>query len=372
MPLLSRSDYLYQVRIYDNSNNLLGLYDDAISLQYRKVVNEPGLAVMIVPDGHAILSQLVDDLLMEVYFIYRPAIIFGEVTDQSDFLGLYRDKQVVTDADGNVHYMLFFPSAIEALGRNIIAWPAGTGSKTTWTSQTMGNIAADIVTWNCTSSATTANGRYRTANPVRSMAVTAVGGTPTINYSESYRNVLEVVQELAAGGGFDFDVIRNGATANLKFQEYAGQLGADKSASIIFDLSLDNIHSAALNGERLKEKTVAIVAGAGAGASRTISVRTGVNQGASNDYEIFADARSNADSELAAIGDSKMLELQARISVDTDFAPSSGYVYRRDYGLGDLVTVSFGDVMQTKKIKLVEVNFGQSQSTTVRLEFVNP
>lgn len=371
MPLLSRSDYLYQVRIYDNSNNLLGLYDDAISLQYRKVVNEPGLAVMTVPDGHPILSQLVDDLLMEVYFIYRPATV-GEVTDQQDFLGLYRDKQIVTDQDGNVHYLLFFPGAIEALGRNIIAYPPGVSSKTTWTSQTMGNIAADIVSWNCTSSATTANGRHRTANPVRSMAVTAVGGTPTINYSTSYRNVLEVVQELATGGGFDFDVIRNGASTNLKFQEYFPQLGTDRSATIIFDLSLDNVQAGAQNGERLKEKTVAIVGGDGAGAARNISVRTGANQGASNDYEIFVDARSNAVSELAAIGDSRLSELQARTSVDIDFAASSGYVYRRDYGLGDLVTVSFGGVMQTRKIGLVEVSFDQEQSTRVRLGFANP
>lgn len=370
MPLLSRSDYLYQIRIYDNSNNLLGVYDDLISLQYRKVVNEPGMAVLTVPDDHPIISQLVDDLLMEVYFIYRPATT-GEVTDQQDFLGLYRDKQIVTDQDGNIHYLLLFPSAIEALSRDVIAYPSGVTSKSRWVGQTMANIAADIVTWNCTSSATTANGRHRTANPVRSMAVTAVAGTPTIDYSVSYRNVLEVVQELAAGGNFDFDVIRNGATTNLKFQEYT-LLGTDKSAIIIFDLNLDNVQGAAQNGERLKEKTVAIVGGDGAGASRNISIRTGANQSASNDYEIFIDARSNSPAELVAIGDTKMLELQARTSVDIDFASSSGYVYRRDYGLGDWVTVSFGGVMQTKKIALVEVTFDQSQVTNVRLEFTNP
>jgi len=63
MPLLSRSDYLYQARIYDNSNNLLALVDDLVSLQYRKVVNEPGLAVLTVLDGHHLLRQVVDDLL---------------------------------------------------------------------------------------------------------------------------------------------------------------------------------------------------------------------------------------------------------------------------------------------------------------------
>lgn len=371
MPLLSRSDYLYQVRIYDNSNNLLGLYDDLISLQYRKVVNQPGLAVVTVPDTHRIIAQLVDDLLMEVYFIYRPTAA-GEVTDQQDFLGLYRDKQIVTDDDGNTHYLLFFVGAMEVLSRNIIAFPPSANNKSSWVGQTMALIAGDVVSWNCTANATTGNGRHRNANVVRSLTVAAVGGTPVIDYSASYRNVLEVVQELADGGGFDFDVIRNGATTNLKFQEYAGQLGSDLSASIIFDLNLDNIKGATLNGERLKEKTVAVVGGAGVGAARAISIRTGANQGTSNDYEIFLDARTNTAAELPALGDNKMLELQARTSIDIDAASSGGYVYRRDYGLGDLVTVSFGSIRQTKKISLIEVTFDQDQAVNVRLEFVNP
>ena len=58
--------------------------------------------------------------------------------------------------------------------------------------------------------------------------------------------------------------------------------------------------------------------------------------------------------------------------MDIDIAPSSGYVYRRDYKLGDLVTASFAGTMVTKKITRVEVVFNQDQDTTIRIELSNP
>lgn len=372
MPLLSRSNYLYQARIYDNSSNLIGLYDDLISIYYKKTVNQIGMAVLTVPDTHAILDQLVDDLLLEVFFIYRPASV-GEVTDQKDFLGLYRDKQAATDRDGNTYYLLYFVGANDILSRNIIDYTPGTNNKSQWTGATGSIVASNVVNYNCTSNATISNGRKRDASVIWNLtAGTAVIGA-TINYAAAYRNVLETVRELATNGGFDFDVVRPSLTStNLEFTLYAGHLGSDKHTTIIFDLNLDNIAAANQNGGRLQEKTVAIVGGAGDGAARTIIAVTGTNQSASNDYEIFVDARSSTASELADIGDSKMAELAAKTNIDVDIAPSGGYVYRRDYVLGDLVTASFDGSMVTKKINTVEVKFDQDQNTTIRIELINP
>ncbi len=373
MALLSYSDYLYQCRIYDNSGNLIGLYDDLVNLTYRKVVNNIGLAVLTVPDTHAIVSQLADDLLLNVYFTYRPLTGGGEVTDLQDFVGLYRDKQIATDQDGNVHYLLYFMGAMDVLNRNIIAYPAGTtGNKSQWTSRAIADIANDVVIYNCTASATTGNGRLRNANVIWGLTASgAIAGTSTINYSAAYRNVLEVNQELAQLAGFDFDVIYTPGVGHLQYKQYSGQLGTDKSTTIIFDLNLDNIQGANLNGERLKEKTVAIVGGPGTGSARTTAIRTGANQAAANDYELFIDARSNTSTELNSIGDAKLADLEARTRIDVDIAPSSGYVYRRDYGLGDLVTVSFANTFVVKKINTVEVTFDQDQNTKIRIELVD-
>lgn len=373
MGLLTRSDYLYQARIYDNSNNLTGVFDDLVSITYRKIVNQVGLAVLTVPDDHPIVAQLVDDLLLEVFFVYKPLTVGGgEVTDQSDFLGLYRDKQQATDEDGNIHYLLYFVGILDILQRNIIAYPAGTNGKSQWTTTSPRNIANNIVQYNCTSLATTANGRLRNANVVRSLTSNGSGAGTGINFAVAYQNVLEVLQSLAAVGDFDFDIVRDLVSYLISFKTFAGQLGADRSTTILFDMALNNVVAASLDGGRLREKTVAIVGGAGEGSGRVTSIRTGANQSASNDYEIFVDARSNASTELDSIGDARLTELQARASIDIDIISSEGCVYRRDYKLGDLVTVSFGDTQQVKKINMVEVTFDQDQQTKIRVEFVDP
>ena len=210
MALLSYSDFLYQCRIYDSSGNLVGLYDDLVALQYKKIVNGIGMAVLTVPETHAIISQLADDLLLNIYFTYRP-LTGGEITDQQDFVGLYRDKQIGTDQDGNVHYLLYFMGSIEVLSRNIVAYPAGTNLRSQFTTRAIATISKEVVQYNCTSLATTGNSRLRDANVVRGLVATLGSGrdptTSTINYSCAYRNVLEVVQELAQLGVYDFDVV---------------------------------------------------------------------------------------------------------------------------------------------------------------------
>ncbi len=375
MAILSYSDFLYQCRIYDSSGNLVGLYDDLINLTYRKVVNGIGMAVLTVRDTHPLVAQLADDLLLNIYFTYRP-ISGGEITDQQDFVGLYRDKQIGTDQDGNVHYLLYFMGSIEVLNRNIVAYASGTNLRSQFTTRAIATISKEVVQYNCTSLATTGNGRLRNANVVRSLDATLGSGrdptTSTINYSCAYRNVLEVVQELAKLGGYDFDVVFDKASYGngLYYLQY-DLLGTDKSTTIIFDINLDNVQGANLNGERLKEKTVAIVGGQGQGSARTTAIRTGTNQAAANDYELFIDARSNASTELNSIGDAKMYELEARTNIDIDIAPSSGYVYRRDYGLGDLVTASFAGTWVVKKINVVEVTFDQDQNVKIRIELVD-
>lgn len=375
MALLSYSDFLYQCRIYDGSGNLVGLYDDLVNLTYRKVVNGIGMAVLTVRDTHPIIAQLADDLLLNVYFTYRP-LTGGEITDQQDFVGLYRDKQVATDGDGNTHYLLYFMGSIEVLNRNIVAYPAGTNLRSQFTTRSIATISKEVVQYNCTSLATTGNGRLRNANVVRSLDATLGSGrdptTSTINYSCAYRNVLEVVQELADLGQYDFDVVFDKASYGngLYYLQY-DLLGTDKSTTIVFDVNLDNVMAANLNGERLKEKTVAIVGGQGQGSARTTAIRTGTNQSASNDYEILVDARSNTSTELNSIGDAKLADAEARTNIDVDIAPSSGYVYRRDYGLGDLVTASFAGTWVVKKINVVEVTFDQDQNVKLRIELVD-
>lgn len=363
----------YQARILNGSDEVTAIYTDFTALYYKKAVNQIGMAILTVPEDHPIIATLTDDLLLEIYISYRNAVDIVShysITWSKDFMCLYRDYQIATDEDGNRYYLLYFPGIMDILSRNVIAYGAGVNDKTQWTLQHLDIIADDMVRWNCTPDATTINGRLRDASIIRSLEAGGFfAASPIVDFTASNKNVLEALQEIANIGGFDFDIERdNSVPGNMLFTEYQNQLGTDRSTTVIFDPALDNVAKANLSGDRLREKTVAIVGGVGTGTGRDYSIRTGANQSASNDYEIFIDARTSTTAELPTIGDARLSELQAKRQLDFEIAPSLGLIYKRDYGLGDLVTGSFGDYSATKKIHTVEVRFDQDQLAAVRIE----
>ena len=385
MPFLHRDEHRYQVRVLNSSDQVEQLFDDLISVYYKKEVNRVGVAILTVPEDHplavALIPNPVQDTLIEIALSYRAKPDSDQNFGQSwavDFSCLYRDYQISTDADGNRYCLLYCPGLNDILSRNIIAYKAGTNNKSQWTGAELAVIANDIVRWNCTADATVVNGRIRAAAVVRGLSDDgAVAGSPVVDYAASYKNVLEILQDLAPICGFDFQVFRNAGTPGvLHAHQYAGQLGTDRLGGVIFSPYLGNVALANLNADRMREKTVAIVGGAGEGAARTISVRTGVNDTTWNDRELFIDARNNTTAELPTIGDEKLAGLQAKEKLNVvDIAPSLGTVYLREFVMGDIITATFGSgfagVTQRQKIQSVEVRFDQSQDCKISIGLVN-
>jgi hypothetical protein len=389
MQFLHTNEHRYQVRVLEANevgriDQVNYLCDNLPGVYYKKEVNHTGLAILTVPEGHPLadlVANPVQDTLIEIAISYRESPDIDQDLGQKwvvDFSCLYRDHQVATDADGNRYYLLYCPGLNDILSRSIIAYKAGTNNKSQWSGAELATIANDIVRWNCTEEATTANGRIRTASQVRGLTDDgSVAGSPVVDYASAYKNVLETLQDLAPICGFDFQVIRNTGTPGiLHAHQYAGQLGTDRLGDVIFSPWLDNVASANLNADRMREKTIAIVGGPGEGAARTVSVRTGANWSAYNDRELFVDARNNTVGELATIGNEKMSDLQAKTKLNiVQIAPSLGTVYRRDYTIGDIVSAQFGSIFggvtQRQKIQSVEVRFDQGQECVINVELVN-
>ncbi len=374
----------YQVAVLDSTNQVVAVYDDLVEVSYRKQCNKIGMAVLTVPEGHAILDLVTDDVVINIYISFPYMSSWGGAAYgyyqrwQLDYEGLYRDKQIATDTDGNIYYLLYFPSMIEILSRYIVAWPAGVDFRSDFTGDYLSAIIGFIVRYNCSAYATTAAGRLRTATPIRDfdLGYVIATGVRVTSYSASGRNVLEILQELAPIAGFDFDIIPStdvGEEGEYRLEQYLGQRGTDRSATMIFDLALDNLSAANMLGDRLREKTEAIVGGAGVGAARTYVLRTGDNSSATNEYEVFVDASAETDTDkLEAIGDARLGELKAIAKISASVISSRGYVYGLHYAHGDLVTVRIGDVSVVRKIDAVDVSFSQNQRSDVRLEFANP
>ena len=212
------------------------------------------------------------------------------------------------------------PGQLAILDWSLNAYAAGTANKTVWTSVRAETLMKQLVTNNCTSSATTGNGRDRTRltagalNGVTIAVQADAGGGNLVSYESARGNVLaelKRVWDLGAGG--DFDLIKTGAAA-WEFRFYAGQRGTDRSASVTFSTDYGTMGRPKLTINRTSERTAAIVAGQGQRApASSAPARVPNYVAASNDVEVLVDGRNAATTAaLDSLGDKKFSELRSR------------------------------------------------------------
>lgn len=369
------TEYRYLIHILDASQEPVAICDDALSVSYKAEVNAPGLCAITVPEDHQILDLISLDTIIVVYISYPALSPVAKNAGQGyevDFVGVYRDREISTDQNGNVYHTLLIPGLNEVLSRYVVAYFSGVTDKTQWVATELSEIIDDVVVANCTASATTGSGRFRDATVIHGLTTGGtVAGTDAVDFGVSPgTNVLDLLRELAPLAGVDFSVSLN--SGDIIFQQHDGQLGTDRSDSIIFDLALDNVVGSGYTLDRLREKTVAIVGGQGEASSRIFAVRFGANYAADNDKEFFINASDKEEDELTAIADAELVNYAARVQLQGSIAASLGYVYRRDFELGDLVKMSFAGFEETKKIDSVQVVFDQGQRMTIQFELVAP
>lgn len=346
----------YNIKIYDQSTGALhGVWNDGLSMQYRKKMNDVGMCVWAVKPEHPAIALIGEDDRIEIS-VTDDATTGSFFAWETDYYGVYREKQISTDQTGNEYFLLYFPSAEEVLSRAIVAYKAATTDRSLFSTRAISTIFSNVWRYNCTTSGTTADGRLRDAVSTVSTTGTGSASATTIDYRCAWKNVLTALQELAFLGGNTFDVVRNISTNALTVR--VDVANTDVSSEVVFALALNNMGQAALQENKLLEKTVAIVGGAGQESSRTVQVRTGTNQSATNDYEIFVDHKDTATTSiLDDRGDIVLSERQARTTISADVLQSSGYQYLVDYALGNIVTLDFGSATVTRQISQVNVNF---------------
>ena len=365
-PVLGQHTYYIETR--DSSGDLVSVYDGGISLNYIRRTMGVGMMLWTVPDGHRVLDDLTDDLFFRVFLGINDNTNY---TWYADFIGLYREKQIATDADGNIYHVLYIPHANDIVRRPIVAYPAGTADESQFTSDDIGTIMVAIMQGGVTNSGGV--DRVRSADVVSGAAsdVAPSVGT-TIDYSCAWRPVVDVMMELATLGSAYYDVVWDGtASVTLRVKYYTDQIGDDKTDEVIFDIGLDNVRSAAQRSNRLQEKTVAIVGGQGSGSSRTTSVRTGTNHSSTHSYEVFVDARDKPSGELADLGDARLSELESDTVIDTTAIQSQGWMYKRDYDFGDKVRVRFQGTITDKLINEVSVTFTQDGNLNMTIGMID-
>lgn len=349
-----------------------GARNGFLKLNCRRVVNAPGSLVFDVPADMPGLWGLADK---------TQAILFRRDTARGidwykEFVGLVRDAAYVSKT-GHRTVTLTCPGVLSILGWYHILWPANVAGRTAFTSAKAETIIKTLVTYNAVAaSATAASGRDRDARDYGvSIQADAAGGN-TIDWSANRAHtLLEELQALVLIGGGDIDLIYSSSTSRqLRF--FAGQLGADKSATITFAENLGNMDNVRFGRVRSSERTAVLVAGQGQESARTTTIRTGANYSATNDIEEFVDAKDlNPDTAAGrqARGDKRLDELLSRDTFAFDVVQTRGTYYgpsgTGSYTLGDLVSAVKPDATTvTQQVYAVNLGWAPGELESIGVE----
>lgn len=361
----------YALHVFDASGARAAIIDSFTQLAYVRRVNSFGVLSFALRGDDDRLSLLADKRLVEVWRRRDE-----DAAWERELTALLRDERWSIDEDGLSRYEATALGLEHMLQWRVVNWAAGVDARSQFTADPAETIAKTLVTYNATSSASVVNGRKR-AGAITGVAVAAdaAGGTSLDFYCHG-DNLLEALQKLAAIGGVDFDVQRT-AAATYTFDTHAGQLGTDRSATVVFALERGNMGAPRYAVGRSTEKTVACVFGQGDGTDRDYVTRTGDNYSASNDVELYVDAKDIDKGDTAALnarGDAKLYDETARDEFSFVVLQTPSSAYREHYTLGDLVTVvnPFTAAALTQKIVAVTVSLDADKVETIEVETQTP
>ncbi len=352
----------YRLDIYTAAGAKVAEITDFWSLSYRRQVNAPGLLSFSLAGDHPVVSLLQHN---SPVVVYRRDPTLGLAWTE-EFCGLFRaQKRRYTDHDV---FEATCPGAVTMLGWRIVAWKAGMANRSSFSAVQAETVLKTLVAYNAGPQATAANGRIRDGT-ITGLSVQADGaGGNTISIDCAYANLLETLQKIAPIAGGDFDLVKTGAAA-WEFRWCTGQLGTDRTATLLFALERGNMAEPEYEYARVDERTVAIVGGQGEGSDRAVVTRTGPDYSASNDVELFVDARNNSTVDsLNASGDAKLQEARARQQFAYRVVQTPGCAYGIHYGLGDLVRAQYEPVNVMQKIVGVTISLDRDGAEKIDVE----
>lgn len=194
------------------------------------------------------------------------------------------------------------------------------------------------------------------------------GFDPRISFQATYRNLQTVLTKIAKFGLIGYRFTPDFDEHKIIFDTMQGtdhSFAQSTNNRVVFSEDYNNLSNAIYKYNDQALKTLAIVGGQGEGAERVV-VEVGGGSGLDL-REIFVDARDLSQEDLTAAQYREVLrqrgidELNANIraeSLECETAPSINFTYKKDYDLGDIVTVkkkSWGLYMNQRITEIQEV-----------------
>lgn len=205
------------------------------------------------------------------------------------------------------------------------------------------------------------------------------GFEETIEFQATYRNLLTMEEKLSKGANIGFRFRPDFTEKKIYFETYKG---LDKSRSqrdrafVEFSDMFDNLKSVENRQNNQLLKTVGYVGGKGEGSGRTYIIVGDDTLSGLERREVFIDAKDISSDEishaeyLAALrtrGLEKMEDHLFSNSYECATIPSGNFEYKKDYDLGDIVTIKKSDwgLNTTQRITEIQEVYEHGSATIV-------
>lgn len=356
---------LYTVQVYNSSGTLQATVVDFLSLRVTRVVNGIDYLAMLLGGTSPSIGSFVYGGIVEVY---RQDIEAG-IASYREFAGIIRGiTQTITD---QTIYEIVSVGFNAILADRQVAWYAGVANRSQFTASPAETVLKNLFNFNVGSSATTANGRFLSGVLTGATTAASGGAGSNITMSVAQMNLLQAMQKIQLNAGGDFALVYT-APATFTFTWYTGQLGTDRSASVIFSVGNGTIGKLVIKTSRIDDMTAIIVAGQGEGSARAIVTRPSSLPTGLDLREGYADARNQkTTAEYQALGDTMLnLATRQRSTVDAIVLQSEALRYGRDYFFGDLVSVYTGAATVTRKIATIELALSREGAESINVGLI--
>lgn len=375
----------YQIRVRDHSGAQVAVFvgggrerGGLQSLTYLRRVRTPGGSDVRI-DG---LDERIDYLLMDndnpantgqdFWWEFWRRDPLGGIDWYRDFVAFHRSDNITQDQEGRDTYVA------RGQGLNILLQAetirAAVGSAEALKTGAAETVAKDYVDEQIGPGAPAAQQRQGLTIQADAASGAAWEG------DRANDNLFDVLEELAEHATADFMIVPTSEANNaiaMSFRWYDGQFGDDRTEGngvlppVIFDPGLGNMTNVSYLNSRVDEVNVCYVLGQGNGSLRT--VRT-VTSGTETDTpwarrSVSRDIRNTNDTgALDDKGNETLNKQRSRRTLEFDARQTPATRYGRDWFLGDLVTVKFRGLSQTKKIVGVRVGLDADGNETIKLE----
>lgn len=205
------------------------------------------------------------------------------------------------------------------------------------------------------------------------------GFEETIEFQATYRNLLTMEEKLSKGANIGFRFRPDFTEKKIYFETYKG---LDKSRSqrdrafVEFSDMFDNLNSVENRQNDQLLKNVVYVGGEGEGSARTYIIVGDDSLTGLERREVFIDAKDISSDDitqaeyLAALrtrGLEKMEEHVFSNSYECATIPSGNFKYKKDYDLGDIVTIKKSDwgLNTTQRITEIQEVYEHGSATIV-------